>query len=571
MTKSAVVDAGWLTKRRLALVGESQTFSARTMKEHALELFRRAPVATTMLAAALVLGYLQGWMKLRFGSWTTFAFDIPLVISLIFSITENRDRMKVTPDTPVGAVLWAYVGLCWVYAVISIVLFGIPPLAVIAGTRAWTLFVLCYLQGYHLFRSVKQAELLWGFITLITLGVTYYGLRQTQEEIMAMMRNNPELMRRLNNQFMAGKAGGTLRVFSTFVTSAAYAGALVLAVQMLAARMANRLAGLGQRLILLGLILVFVYAIFRSGSRSSLVFLMVGLAVMFSTIRTFFLFGIPGAGVLGAGLWYADQYTGGIVAERFATLLDADTISMRAWIGLAPMFQYVADHPLGGGIGRSGAGVPMIFMSVFKNYEGISADSGLGCLGIDMGITGLAMCLIFLGVAAWRSWTILRQTRNEDSGVVTLPATLGPIVAFLTCVIGNPFIGIPHAAMTWMLLGASDRLFVTRQQLLAAGGVKALEADERMIGFNRSWKQRKEEEKAIAEAAAAEAADRGLGLNGRIPARGSLVSPSMPSKPSAPRMPPRPGLVQASIGGASQPRQGQGRKKSRFLYQSMPK
>ena len=121
-------------------------------------------------------------------------------------------------------------------------------------------------------------------VTFIVLGVivSLYGMRQTPDEIKRLMESDPDYAQRYITSFYASKEGeGQMRVFSTFVSAAAFgstvANVVISAVALMSATETSRRE---KRLIMLA-ILPMVYGMVLSGSRTSLITLGVGLARLF--------------------------------------------------------------------------------------------------------------------------------------------------------------------------------------------------------------------------------------------------------------------------------------------------
>jgi hypothetical protein len=139
-----------------------------------------------MFIVAMIIGYLHGWLKIRYrGALVTFAFDIPLTLALFSVILSVSSKGAVFPKERMSAVLQALVGVCLVYAVLP---FGVPFVVSLAAFRGWCFIPLVFLLGYHLSTSVRQVEFyIWLMIIMGTLAAVYGDFFQTEAEVKKMI------------------------------------------------------------------------------------------------------------------------------------------------------------------------------------------------------------------------------------------------------------------------------------------------------------------------------------------------------------------------------------------------
>ena len=121
---------------------------------------------------------------------------------------------------------------------------------------------------------------------------------------------------------------------------------------------------------------VMSYGIVMSGSRSAMTSLAVGLgfAVWY---RRGGLSLLLAPALIGAGLLLGISKLGGGIADRFATLFDPEVILQRLYIVFRPGWENLAQYPMGGGLGRSGHGVPVIMYSSERLAEMRSIDGDM--------------------------------------------------------------------------------------------------------------------------------------------------------------------------------------------------
>lgn len=132
-----------------------------------MDLFEKNPLANGLFMLAIVIGFFHGWLKVHVRNpITTFAFDIPIVISMAVTIV-TRGRDALFPRSPVGDALKFHTLVCFLYIPASIFIWDVPPLAVLASFRGWCIIPLIFLIGYHLATSIRQVEFyMWMVITL---------------------------------------------------------------------------------------------------------------------------------------------------------------------------------------------------------------------------------------------------------------------------------------------------------------------------------------------------------------------------------------------------------------------
>jgi hypothetical protein len=202
-----------------------------------------------MFIAAVVIGFIHGWLKMRFRSAiTTFAFDIPLTIALGSVVLAASSKGKVFPDTRMSGVLKLLLGVCTIYAILP---FPPPFLIALAAFRGWCFIPLVFLLGYHLSNSVRQVEFyIWLMIICGTLSAVYGDFFQSEADIRRMMEDDPEMTFRLQNSFYAENGKGIFRRFGTYVSAAQFGGTSAYCLLFAFSRLSVKTCPLVERLIL---------------------------------------------------------------------------------------------------------------------------------------------------------------------------------------------------------------------------------------------------------------------------------------------------------------------------------
>lgn len=422
-------------------------------------LFREGRGPWLLFLAAVVIGFFHGWMKLHYrSSVVTFAFDIPLTLALLWTVFSVPRGTAIFPEGPVGTALKFLVGTCAVYGFLP---FGVPGLVSLAAFRGWCFIPLVFLLGYHLSRTPRQME--WVSWLLMGLGLVtaLYGLRQSPAEVRAMIDSDPYLAYRLQGNFYGSADGSQFRVFSTFVSSAAFGGTMAFCAVFALAQLTRPAVTRRTRIGLAGLAGLFAYGVVLSGSRTSLVMFLLALGFTAWFRGRFWQVAMPAAIVVGA-MALAGRHKGGAILERFATLLDYETVHGRLRIVYGPTLTSLAEAPFGGGLGRSGHGVPAILNSLVKDFDWKPVDGDLGRLAVEMGLPGLVVFFATLLTGAWVSYRVLRDVRGTPLDTVLLPAGAWFLISAICMPIGSPFLSIPVGPLTWFLLGSVVRLHETR-------------------------------------------------------------------------------------------------------------
>ncbi len=430
--------------------------------------------------ATLVIGYIHGWLKYKnTGVVTTFAFDVPLTAALALALLKQGSTAPWFPHKDaISDRLKVVCGVAIAYALIP---FGVPLLAALASFRAWVVVPMIYLLGYHATRSIRQVQVVFGLILVMSVAVAIYGIRQTPEEIRQMVNSSPEMMMRLGGSFFGSESGEGVRKFSTFVSAAAFGGTLATGGIFAFVFLTQPGLKVWKRLVFAAVLALCAYGIQLSGARTAIAMLATGMGLTAwargKLISHAIVPGVALGIIVGMGALLDPVMSG-----RFATLLDPSQYWGRIWIVVSPSASIFMDYPLGGGLGRSGQGVPWIFRTILPYWELRSTDGDLGRIIADFGIVGLISfgALFFSATAISYRWMI--RFRGTPLHAITICAGANFTVAILTVVTGSPFLGIPTGAIAWFMLGAASRLVKQHDELqkLSPGAVWT---DPRLIPF----------------------------------------------------------------------------------------
>lgn len=421
------------------------------------DLLKDRLLANLLFLSALVIGFLHGWLKMKYQyTWMTFAYDVPMMLALLLVTFQLKREDKLFPDCQVSMSLKVLVGFSVLYTVMPL---GVPLIAGVASLRGWCFAPLMMLLGYHLVRSVRQMEIFVWIVLLLGTGTAVYGaFFQTEAEIRAMMAMSPELEFRLRGTFYATSSGATeFRRFSTYVTAAVFGTVMAICTTIAVSWLMMPKASWIQRIILLACGGMCAYAMLLTGSRTSLALTILGL-LLGGVFRKGGLKMMLVPGVLLGILFIGLMLAGSSRVERFSTLLNPQEVLGRIGIVLRPATQMLIDYPLGGGIGRSGHGIPAVLYSRMPAFPIRTTDGDIGRLIIDMGICGLVVysVMLYAGLSDAIRW--LWKLRESNLSAIASPIGVIFILALAQVFTGSPYLGIPGGMLVWILFGGLRRM-----------------------------------------------------------------------------------------------------------------
>ena len=137
----------------------------------------------------------------------------------------------------------------------------------------------------------------------------------------------------------------------------------------------------------------------------------------------------------------------------------------------------MATLPFGGGLGRSGHGIPGVLTHLLQEFDWRPVDGDLGRLGVDMGIIGIVVFSWLLIAGVMDAFRNMKELRDTPLAIVGVPAGAMFMIAVGIMPTGSPFLAIPNGALLWFFLGALDRLTLEYRRLesLAPDEVKSNE------------------------------------------------------------------------------------------------
>lgn len=424
----------------------------------------RDALVNLLVVAALSIGFFHGWLKLRYRSpLTTFAYDLVLIVALVVVFLRTGSLRDFFPKGPTARALMAFYALCFAYLPFAL-LPGMPPLLVALSTlRGWIFGSLLYGLGYQIIRSRSQMH--GFFLVILLLGVltAIYGIRQSDAEVLQMMKEDPYFARRYRGQgYLDAEGDFHVRRFSTFISSGAFGATMATAMVMGTALFLAPRARLLERAVIGVSMIPMGYGMVLSGSRSAVITALVGCMTLLVFRRKL----VPGLvilGIMAMGALLASQATGGGVLDRLATLNLAN-IFYRFWWPTYLGLDFMAGHPLGGGLGKTGFS-PSFLRGASDYVDYLAPDGDLGRLMVEFGVLGVLLFGHLSWRAAQRMYQAVRATQDSDSGPLVLAAATNLWISIAFVGVGSPFVGIPMGVLVWFFVGAAERL----QEIEAAG------------------------------------------------------------------------------------------------------
>jgi uncharacterized membrane protein YbaN (DUF454 family) len=426
----------------------------------------------TLVALALYLGLLDGYVKLRTGSTTVTLARDALVIAIaagaLLRSVVARERLALPP---LG-------GFVVVFCGIVLIELANPSsrglVAGLAGLRQHLEFVPLFFLGYAVVRTEsKLRTLLFVLVFCAAVGgvVSFIQSTLSPEQLAGW---GPGYRERIFGTGIFTGAGrvasvGTTTFVRPFGLGSDAGGGAVTAALALPGLVALLLLGKGSaRWAMLPMSIGVGLAVATSGSRGALVLVFVTLVV----------FGLTAAAsknalraVIGIALGVALIYAafiqlgpGNGSTERAKSVAPGRALStfqtergssVSAFGGLA------SDHPLGVGVGTSG---PAARVQLTAGSTAYNTETEWNFLIVESGIAGLVVYVVLLLRLAWLAFTRIR--RIDDPALrLQLAALAAPVVAMLFAGFsGATSASVPTAPYLWIVTGILAHWLVTRQR-----------------------------------------------------------------------------------------------------------
>jgi len=409
-----------------------------------------------IVAVGITVGFFHGYLKIRFPSpITTFAFDLVMGFALVVVLLQNK-KGDIFPRGVIGSALVVFYAVCVLSLAIPI---GPPLLIKAAAIRGWCYATFMFGLGYHLTHSLNQVKGYFYVVILLGVITAVIGIRQNPKELEAQMAQDDQMAARYGQSYFGTKGGREFRRYSTFISAGAFGGTMAFVMVFAIALLSDPLVKKAERVALALTVVPIAYGLILSGARTALMNVGFGFAVIGwyrRSLQNFIV--IPAIVVLAFKL--GSSVSSGALDDRYGSLLQFEPIFYRNWIPTKLGLEYMAVHPLGGGLGTSGYSIPFFLLNrVSAEYDDwYGADGDLGRLMIELGVPGLIFFgrVLWLALAASYRWLV--ELRGTPVGSVALASAACVVVALADFPSGSPFLSIPCGALTWFFLGTLNKL-----------------------------------------------------------------------------------------------------------------
>lgn len=364
------------------------------------------------LLALIAVGYIYGLLRANFpDTWTYLTFDAAVLgvfAGQLWRPLDAGQRRRVHDLR-----LWMVALIAWP----TLLFIAFPtdsPLVELVGLRANVFLLPFLLLGARL----TGDDLLWlaGGLAWLNLAVVSVGVAEFFVGIELFYPYNEVTDIIYRSRDLVGWTAH--RIPATFSSAHAFAGTMVVTLPLLIGAWAQPSALLGWRRPLLGAaIIAGLIGVSMAAARTHMITAAVLVAVV-----TF-------SGRLRSEQWVkwliAVALVGYVVAsderlQRFTTLQDTTFLTER-WTGSVNegFFEAIRAYPLGNGLAGGGTSVPYFLRA---SQSPLVMENEYARIGIEQGLPGLTLWLVFLG------WAFLRWPTAGDDGWA-----LGRLLAWVCC------------------------------------------------------------------------------------------------------------------------------------------
>ncbi len=415
-----------------------------------------SPIGNLCIVSALIIGFYHGWLKRAHpGALSTFSYDIPLIFGLAVAYKSLPARQSLFSNSRTSIALRFVLSLCVLYTLVPT---DVPWLVKLASLRGWIFIPLIFIVGYRIISTPRQMFLFSALIVFLCISVSIYGALQDPADYINLESEDVGLMKTVNGSTYQKEGGGSgFRVFSSFVAPGAFSATMVFGIIIGVGHSTQPRLGFYERLFWIAGIVMSLYGVFISGSRSSIITALIGtIAIVWMRGILFkVLLAIAAFAVLGSR-FLADSQA--IDLDRLQSAFSLYEISGRTWIVIYPTFLALLEYPLGQGVGHATHGVPVILYYLLSRFEPTMIDGEMGHAAVDLGLVGLVVYLIMIIRAVQDSivWAkSLRGNVSESDAIITAALWIVTVPSFVT---GAPFLHVPTGAILWCYLGGLNRI-----------------------------------------------------------------------------------------------------------------
>ncbi len=420
------------------------------------------------IMASIVFGTFQGYLKDRIAGGLPYALADGMFLLAVLAWLGTI-AVRNAPLRGPGATVSIIVTII----VVPIVYFLFPGATLLvrmAGLRSWILFPMAALIAMSAIRTVGQVRAYIGLLMILCVITALYGIRQyfAGPEVLLDIGELAQLRHGSTLRYVLGSGRLGFRAFSTFTFPGPFAAMMVFGILLAAGTVTSKLEKPKTRWMYGFLIPLFFIGLTVSGTRAALIILALGLVTLFWYRRlTLVQMLLVPFGIIAVHL--TTVFAAGQLLDRFRTLLVEEGLF---WLYVsAPIktaLEYLAEHPFGIGLGRTGIGVPFAITQRMPTDYFVFTDGDVGRAAVEMGLLGLVIILLIVVVVVLYAPPALRTLRGSSADATALG--IGPllIASAVGISIGSPLSSIPHGLIWWFLFGALMKLAMMRSQELAA-------------------------------------------------------------------------------------------------------
>ncbi len=332
----------------------------------------------------------------------------------------------------------------------------LPNLLVgLVGIRVTLLYALLVPVGYWFFTRKSEVMHFFLFLAILSIPLSLFGLFQYVMGPEWMISLSPGFERAVFFAYglRPTEATGYFRTFSTFVQTGSFSQFLMFIMLLFVALGAMPLLRRWRLPVALGFLLHFL-ALLSTGGRTPLV--MFGLAFALLVVLQRKIVRLAPFLVLAPLVFWASiYYVGPAFIERYATILDMDTVTRRniplvyGWLKLAMQTDWTGE----------GAGCASIASRHVgeTRWNSSPVENGLAKIRLEAGLPGFLFFVLFLLILLL---DCIRSTLNVEDADLRWLASVCAVFIFvnvLTIAAGTPFDVSPSNVLIWFFLGFLGR------------------------------------------------------------------------------------------------------------------
>ena len=391
--------------------------------------------------ASILVGDLYGILRANIGQPAShFIFDAALSGLYLAALTQGFPISRIPKLRPL--VPWVVILVVWPILLVAVP--GQDSLIRLVGLRGQIFFIpILMIAGSFNGSEMTQIARFTAILNCVALAV---ALVETKLGLSLFYPHNAvdEIIYSSRDVLIGGAA--LYRIPSSFTSSAAYAGTMVISAPLLLGAMVVEPPKSRWRHVLLCGSVASAIGVFVAASRSAAVFeiLMMTLFIPFARVKGF---SVSSWIAILAGLTLLILVTPRM--QRFLTLRDSRFVSNRLGSSVNTGFiQVVQEYPFGNGLGGGGSSIPYFLQTRVKNEMSIENEYGL--ILLEQGVPGLMMWLAFI------FWLMTRPlpSRSDPWYTGKWLARAFCALSFATAPLGNGMLSaIPQTAMLMLYAG----------------------------------------------------------------------------------------------------------------------